>query len=450
MNAILEIPELQALHTRASSIRIPDQINVPVTPRINRLIDSAPFRRLAQVSQLGMVSLVYPAATHNRFEHCLGVYRLALLYLSRLAPDDRFIGTVAPQQATAFLVAALLHDVGHWPFCHPLEDLDHDSIPRHEAIAQRWITETEIAEILESDFQLAPDDVLRLLQGRPHSQAERILSSMLSGPIDVDKMDYLGRDSLHAGVPYGRNFDHQRLIDSLCLDEDGEKLAITDKGKTAAELMVFARYVMFSEVYWHHAVRAATAMLQYAVFHLLPRLDMNLLCNSSDAEFVPLLRIAAATHPVQTLIDGLFGPRRKLYKRCAEFGCFWQPDVYQRLARRPIPWLARCGEELARELSTSWKSEIQGHEIVIDAPPLHREIEFHVDVFFSKESRYRPLAEISPVVKTLATHQFDDYVKRVRVYLSPRVRTIMKERTDITEPLLRAIENTDRAMIEKI
>ena len=89
---------------------------------------------------------------------------------------------------------------------------------------------------------------------------------MLSGPIDIDKMDYLPRDSLHAGVPYGRNFDQERLIGSLCLNEAGDGLAITDKGKTAAEMMVFARYVMFSEVYWHHGVRSATAMLQRAFY----------------------------------------------------------------------------------------------------------------------------------------------------------------------------------------
>ena len=81
-------------------------------------------------------------------------------------------------------------------------------------------------------------------------------------------MDYLRRDSLHAGVPYGQNFDRARLIGSLCLNESGDALAITDKGRTAAELMVFARYVMFSEVYWHHTVRAATAMLQRAFYML--------------------------------------------------------------------------------------------------------------------------------------------------------------------------------------
>ena len=117
---------------------------------------------------------------------------------------------------------------------------------------------------------------------------------MLSSPIDIDKMDYLARDSLHAGVPYGRHFDQQRLIGSLCLNEAGDGLAITDKGRTAAEMMVFARYVMFSEVYWHHAVRSATAMLQRAFYLLRERLDFDDLFTSGDAEFVATLVGAAS------------------------------------------------------------------------------------------------------------------------------------------------------------
>jgi HD superfamily phosphohydrolase len=87
------------------------------------------------------------------------------------------------------------------------------------------------------------------------SNTLKLLRSILSGPIDIDKMDYLERDSLHAGVPYGRHFDKQRLIQSLVLNAAGDGLALTHKGKTAAELMVFARYVMFSEVYWHRRAR---------------------------------------------------------------------------------------------------------------------------------------------------------------------------------------------------
>ena len=167
-----------------------------------------------------------------------------------------------------FIAAALLHDLGHWPFCHPIEDIRLPSVPSHELFANSFLLEGEIGDVLRHDWGINPRDVVALLSEKPRDQTGRILASMLSGPIDIDKMDYLYRDSLHAGVPYGRHFDQQRLLGSLCLNQAGDGLAITDKGKTAAELMVFARYVMFSEVYWHHGVRAATAMLQRA-FYLL-------------------------------------------------------------------------------------------------------------------------------------------------------------------------------------
>jgi hypothetical protein len=127
--------------------------------------------------------------------------------------------------------------------------------------------------ILADRWELDPARVAALIEGSADDPAGRILCSLLSGPIDVDKMDYLARDSLHAGVPYGRHFDQERLLASLCLDATGTTLAITDKGRTAAELMVFARYVMFSEVYWHHAVRAATAMLQRSVWLVRASID---------------------------------------------------------------------------------------------------------------------------------------------------------------------------------
>ncbi len=129
---------------------------------------------------------------------------------------------------------------------------------------------------------------------------------MLSGPIDIDKMDYLYRDSLHAGVPYGRHFDQQRLLGSLCLNQAGDGLAITDKGKTAAELMVFARYVMFSEVYWHHGVRAATAMLQRAFYVLHGGLDLDGLFRMNEHEMIDELATGGRRHG----LSQWFGCRR--------------------------------------------------------------------------------------------------------------------------------------------
>ncbi len=230
-----------------------------------------------------------------------------------------------------------------------------------------------------------------LLSNKPRSTASRILTSMLSGPIDIDKMDYLARDSLHAGVPYGRNFDQDRLIGSLCLNEAGDALAITEKGKTAAEMMVFARYVMFSEVYWHHGVRAATAMLQRAFYLLHGTLDLDSLFRMTEAEMIAALRRAAGQGPALELLDGLFGPTRELYKRVGQYSFFEDRPLYERLARRPYPWLAACAQQFALLASTALGRIVAPHEVLFDAPPIQREVEFNIDVYSPKDGRYRSL-----------------------------------------------------------
>lgn len=272
---LADLPELRALDSRRHLVRIPHELDVPLTARVRELLDTPEMRRLARISQLGLVGLVYPGACHARLEHSLGVYRNALVYLKQLATDERLAAVVRAEDAEAFLAAALLHDLGHWPFCHAIEDMALPGVPTHELFANSFLLEGEVADTLRDEWSLQPRDVTALLSEKPKGTRQRILVSMLSGPIDIDKMDYLVRDSLHAGVPYGRNFDQQRLIGSLCLNQAGDGLAISHKGRTAAEMMVFARYVMFSEVYWHHAVRSATAMLQRAFFLLHGQLDLD-------------------------------------------------------------------------------------------------------------------------------------------------------------------------------
>jgi uncharacterized protein len=256
-------------------------------------------------------------------------------------------------------------------------------------------------------------------------------------------MDYLYRDSLHAGVPYGRHFDQQRLLGSLCLNQAGDGLAVSDKGRTAAELMVFARYVMFSEVYWHHGVRAATAMLQRAFFLLHGQLDLDPLFRMSEHEMIDELGRAAGGGPAGELLHGLFGPTRHLYKRLAQYSFLEQPDRYRRLARRPYPWLAACAERLASILSATLGRVIAPHQILFDSPPVALEVQFNVEIFFPKESRYRPLGEVSPVVRTLATEQFDDYVKRFRVFAHPRIVGELRRLANLPELLDQAIQQTE-------
>src|SRR3990172_875708 len=187
MARLLDIPELVGLDARRGLVRIPPELDVPLTEGVRRILDTPEFRRLARISQLGLVSLVYPAAIHTRFEHSLGVYRLALLLLKQLAHDPRFARAVGREDAELFIVAALVHDLGHWPFCHPIEDVRLPRVPTHELLANSFLLEGEIADVLRDDWSISPREVIALLSGKPRDAGRRILASMLSGPIDIDK-----------------------------------------------------------------------------------------------------------------------------------------------------------------------------------------------------------------------------------------------------------------------
>jgi HD superfamily phosphohydrolase len=441
------LPEIAALGTAAEGVRIPPGITVPLTARVRLLIDTAPFRRLARISQLGLVSLVYPGARHSRFEHSLGVYRLALEFLARLQHDERFAAAVGPADAAAFAVASLLHDVGHWAFCHPIEDMGLAELPRHETLVGAILAESELADVLRGHWQVEPGRVAALIAGSATDPAARILHSLLSGPIDVDKMDYLARDSLHAGVPYGNHFDQGRLVSSLCLDEAGESLAITDTGRTAAELMVVARYVMFSEVYWHHAVRAATAMLQRAVWILRPAIDPVELSRLDDEAFIAWARAAAEDGPAAPLIEGLFGERRRLYKRAATFDPAQHPALHSSLAGRPYADVVTVSRRLAEILGRRLGHALPADAVLLDAPPAEREVEFALDVRERTTAEETPgtfrwirLADLSPLVRSLAREQFDDVVKRVRVFAAAEHAAAIAACPALEEAILEAAQ----------
>ncbi|EMI52515.1 HD domain-containing protein [Rhodopirellula sallentina] len=492
------LPEITALRRGVSRVRIPQSLDVPMTQRVRRIVDTAPIRHLSSISQLGLVSLVYPGATHTRLEHSLGVYSNALRLLDHLASFDSPTNEIVSQASVAqeaFIVAALVHDAGHWPFCHPIEDMGNLSSRRadgsnilaikHEDRVDEILRQTEIASCLEQDWACCADDVMAIL--RPKSLPERpgcqlsaadvsFYASCLSGPIDIDKLDYLQRDSLHAGVPYGRNFDAERIIASLCIHPTEPKLAITEKGRTAAEMMVFGRYVMFSEVYWHHTVRAATAMLQRVLFSLLhesspvhksPPVHEDESQNAatqqtnsssddslqniaswshlSEPEWIHRLRTAAAqpckqseSSPTQqaraALAEGLFGPTRGLWKRAAEFNVESGGEVHSLLARRPYWWLVACSRRLAQRISRAINRDVDPAMVLIDAPPVKLEVDINIDVVGRSVAKANAavmtLGDVSPVASVLANRQFDNHVKRVRVFVPEDIRTDLRRHSE--------------------
>ena len=424
-----DIPELAQTGASIGVLRIPVEQDVPFTSRVRAIVDAPEFQRLRQITQLALASRVYPGATHTRFEHALGVYHNALRYLWQLGRDSRFVSTVSVHDAEVLIVAALLHDIGHWPFCHPIEDMALPQMPPHEAFAREFIGPgTELGGILQSEWGIAPDEVLDVLVARSSTPSSRLRRSILSGPIDIDKMDYLARDSQHCGVPYGRHFDRHRLMNSLIVNAAGDGLAITSKGRTAAEMMVFARYVMFTEVYWHHAVRSATTMFARAFLELLPQLDLNELFRMSESDLIRRLRDVAAGSAAARLTEGLFGLRRGLYKRVSEYSIFHEERLYRQFRQMNCQQLAVCSEQLAERLGAAAGYAAGRLDLLVDAPPQHREVEFRVDIFLPSEQRFRPLREVSPIVDSMARTQFDDCVKKVRLFATPELRDAIRAR----------------------
>jgi HD superfamily phosphohydrolase len=148
MTSLSPIAELAALNHADSVVRIPDQTDVPLTPRVKRIIDTSAFRRLASVRQLGFVSLVYPGAVHNRMEHSLGVYRNTLLYLQQLCRDSQFESVMDEATLDAMILGALVHDLGHYPYCHPVEDIGLAEVRQHEELARESLESDSFRELI--------------------------------------------------------------------------------------------------------------------------------------------------------------------------------------------------------------------------------------------------------------------------------------------------------------
>jgi HD superfamily phosphohydrolase len=246
-------------------IRDPLWNNIRVEPLALELIDTPAFQRLRYVRQLGLAFLVYPGASHSRFEHALGTYHLARRALLLL--DERGDLRGIDDRARAEVrMAALLHDIGHYPFSHALEEI---GALNHEEVARPLILDGAIGTLLRDRLgDGAPARIVELIRGRSANP----LQGLISGSLDLDKIEYLRRDAHMCGVPYGE-IDADRLLNAMVLVSaesrepraESRTIGIQEKGLSAVESLLFAKYQMYRNVYWHHAVRSATAMYKRLV-----------------------------------------------------------------------------------------------------------------------------------------------------------------------------------------
>ncbi len=229
-----------------------------------RIIDTAAFQRQRYIRQLGFAHLVYPGATHTRFDHAIGVYHLTVTAL-RLLRERGGVAEEIWRGSELVPYAALLHDIGHYAFSHALEEMGSGLLPGdHEAVSARFFSSPELTEALAPLGQDAPQEIHALIQG--HS--DHPLRGLVAGSLDLDKMEYLRRDARFCGVPYGE-VDVDRLLQGLVVLEDPEtgrpEVGAYEKAVTALESLLFAKYQMFRNVYWHHGVRAAASLYKRIV-----------------------------------------------------------------------------------------------------------------------------------------------------------------------------------------
>ena len=345
---------------RHNEVRDPVHVFIEFDHAERAVIDSRPFQRLRDVHQLALSYLVYPGASHKRFEHSLGVMELAGRIFDVVTRPDKVndaVRDVIPEHGgpehqywrTVLRIAALCHDVGHLPFSHAAEEALLPDGWDHERLSREIIHSPEMASVWESmpRPKPEPDDIVKLALGPRRIEKlglglsfdpwQAILAEIIVGDVfGADRIDYLLRDSLHTGVAYGR-FDHNRLIGTLRIIPDAPEggdaavdpdpqLGCERGGLESAEALMLARYFMFAQVYYHAARLAYNEHLKDFLTAWLPggrfSTDIDAHLAVSDSAVLAAIHAAAA----DPLAEGHDPARRIVHREHFRIAYSRRPD----------------------------------------------------------------------------------------------------------------------------
>ena len=425
------MPPHPLLEDDGKAIRDPVWGYIHVPPPLLALIDTEDFQRLRNISQLGFVHLVYPGARHSRFEHSLGVYHLAKQFLRRLLRSDS-PPDLDDEDVRVFLAATLLHDIGHYPFSHTLEELKPFFIS-HEQRARRLIEDPagQIARVLRHELDVDPERVANVIDyaasGVQIPARDLLLAGILSGTLDPDKIDYLLRDSMFCGVPFGESVNRDRLIAAIVYDRQRRRLAITSKGISAVESLVFTNYLMYRNVYWHHAVRSATAMFKRSVQDILMHPECGLQTGDfhrvNEGELLMVLgdeQERLGLEGARALLDGVI--HRRLHKVASyvfpgerkQGLLHYLYDLYQYPEKRRLKEI-----DLSRQFGAQLGREMTGDEILIDIPRFDKTPEVDLKVFYGADvpsDKPQPLSFDDPEVSRLRESLVDNFEDQAKIF----------------------------------
>lgn len=284
-----EVPELSG--QLRDVIQAASHGPVPFSDRVRKVVDSREVRALGRLDQLGLVRLVYPSASHSRLEHTLGTMSMATRFVRSLLSDPvspLFKQLVRESDISILLALCLVHDIGHYPLAHDLEEVD-SSVFSHELRTVHLMTSraSEVAAVLRSEpaWKIDVERLINILKEDRRYElplVDMILRSIIDGPIDADKLDYLLRDSENLRLPYGRGVDIEKLMQCLTVvvsqdagEQSQARIGIHDKGRIPAESVAFARYALYGSVYWHRTHRTLKAMLNRLALEVMKKSKSN-------------------------------------------------------------------------------------------------------------------------------------------------------------------------------
>jgi HD superfamily phosphohydrolase len=406
-------------------VRDPVWKHIPMSRPLLRVAEHSQFQKLDRIRQLGPAYLVYPGATHTRRSHSLGVFHVARRMITSLARR----GSEAPitlNGVKSFLCACLLHDIGHYPFAHSLKDLGVDA---HEEIAAREIIDS-LSTVIRLQLDVDPAFVAAIIsRGAPPKGMPDVdfYRRILSGVLDPDKLDYLNRDAYFCGVPYGIQ-DVDFILEEIFPDKDSG-VAISPKGITALEDILFSKYLMYKTVYWHKTVRIATAMIKKAFAMGLANgaIARSDLYGLDDEEFFALF--SSSRYPAFELVEKV--RRRELHRQVWRVPFREEDPSHRRIEDIKQRLLAE--ERIAREAGAISGERIPTEDIVLDVP---ERVSFDFDVPVVEPASGRTLEAHGAQARSSVFSGIggDDWPRSIR-YISVSARR--------DEALLAALERLD-------
>ncbi len=387
--------------------------HIYLSPGLERICALREFRQLAKIKQLGPTHIVYPGAVHSRLSHSLGVFFLARRLIRRLVgfPDAPALSL---EGVKAYLSAALLHDLGHFPFTHSLKELP---LLEHEQLTARLIRQGELAHLLREVVGVDPEMVAAIVdEGAPDQGSDelRLYRRLLSGTLDPDKLDYLNRDAYYCGVPYGVQ-DIDFVLDRV-RPNGYAGIALERDGISAVENILFSKYLMYRAVYWHKSVRSATAMIKKALHSALSAgaITPEDLYGLDDESFTA--QFNSQRHPAFELIELV--DRGSTYKAALEIP-YTKPEApdFAHLLdldkRRAVE--LRCSDHL----SALTKRSSDDLSLIIDLPEA---VNFEVAFPISDRGVIRDYLDAGTVFTPTVVETFTTNLRLVRVFVNPQLQ----------------------------